>query len=71
MAVMLEAVLKLHPQAGVLEGGGHSVRLPGQQWFLFQHRMLEDSQPSPLGELNGKQQAALHLSKWGMRCLVH
>ena len=41
MAV-LEAVLKPHSQAGVLEGGGCSTHLPGQQWFLFLHRKLED-----------------------------
>ena len=60
-----EAVLKPHPQAGVLEGAGRSVHLPSQQRFLFLHRMLEDSQPSPLGELKGKQQAVLCLHKQG------
>ena len=55
VVVVPEAVLKPHPQAGVLEGAGRSVRLPSQQRFLFMRRTLEDSQPSPLGELKGKQ----------------
>ena len=55
VVAVLKAVLKPHPQAGVLEGAGCSVHLPSQQLFLFLHRMLEDSQPSPSGELKGKQ----------------
>ena len=55
MAVVPEAVLKPHPQAGVLEGAGRSVHLPSQQRFLCLRRTLEDSQPSPSGELKGKQ----------------
>ena len=55
VAVMPEAVLKPHPQAGVLEGAGHSVRLLNQQRFLFLRKTLEDSQPSPSGALKGKQ----------------
>ena len=55
VVAMHEAVLKPHPQAGVLEGAGHSVHLLNQQRFLFLCKTLEDSQPSPSGELKGKQ----------------
>ena len=51
---MPEAVLKPHPQAGVLEGAGRSVRSPSQQWFLFLRKNIGGLSTQPIGRTKGK-----------------